>query len=163
MSELCISDVWTIFCNFHHSLISLENLKIIIIKNISEMHCQQIQLLHKLVWIGFAKLPTPPMMCVCVKRLHKQMEPMICGWTLILSIWSLGQYHRCIEQEATALLSSRQVFHGISELAPPVFSPLKCTRLFFHWMLKQWLDFFIFIHECATTGAGYLTDLVYKP
>lgn len=118
------------------SLISLENLKIIIIKNISEMHCQQIQLLHKLVWIGFVKLPTPPMLCVCAKRLHKQMEPMICGWTLILSIWSLGQYHRCIEQEATALLFSRQVLRGISELAPPVFSHLKCTRLFFHWMLK---------------------------
>lgn len=126
-------------------------------KNISE-----IQLLHKLVWIGFVKLPTPPMLCVCAKRLHKQMEPMICGWTFILSIWSLGQYHRCIEQEATALLFSRQVLRGISELAPPVFSPLKCTRLFSTECWKQRLDFSIFIHECATTGAGYLTDLVYK-
>lgn len=30
------------------------------------MDCQQIQLLHKLVWMGFVKLPTPLMMCLCV-------------------------------------------------------------------------------------------------
>lgn len=64
------------------------------------------------------------------------MEPLICGWTLISSIWSLGQYHRCIEQEATALLFSRQVFNGIIELAPPVFNPLKC--IFFFFFLPLW-------------------------
>lgn len=54
------------------------------------------------------------------EQLQGQMEPLICGWTLILCIWSLGQYHRCIEQEAATLLSCRQVFSSITEPAPPV-------------------------------------------
>lgn len=63
---------------------------------------------------------------LCLQRLCKAVDSEYvctdgCGWTFILSTWSWGQYHRCIEQKATTLLSSRQVFNGITEPAPAVF------------------------------------------
>lgn len=126
-------------------------------KKNSETDCQHIQLLHKLVWKGFVKLPSPLIMCVqsgCTDRWSHWYvdEP----WFWAYEVWSnikdaLNKKPLLYHPQDRYLMALLNSHHQSSML---------CNVYFLQLLNAEISSILSFIHECVTTGSGYLTDLV---
>ena len=152
--QLCITKVYTHMFSWtviHYCFKGIGREKLLI------RTVNTFKLLHKLVWKGFVKLPTPLIMCVqsgCTDRWSHWYvdEP----WFWAYEVWS--DMKDVLNKKP--LLSYPQYKYPMALLNSHHQSSVLWKVYFIRPLNAESSSISSFIHECVTTGSGYLTDLV---